>query len=249
MHHPLSAALSDLGLRGMARALDRSIGEPSAEQLSFEERLGLLIDVETCERANYRYAQRLRWAKLGQGASLETLDRKSLALDARTLLQLTDLSFIDKKLNVLIIGPTGVGKSYLACALAQAACKTDHSVRYLRFPRLLEELALADALKKKSQFYKSLGKTKLLVLDDFGIAPLNETQARDLLELMDDRYDKQSTIITSQLPLDHWHQYLGDPTLADAILDRLVHNAFKVTLKGESRRKRNAVQAQEADMR
>ena len=169
-------------------------------------------------------------------------------LDAKTLLQLTSLNFLDHKLNALIVGPTGVGKSYLACALGQATCKADHTVRYLRFPRLLEELALADALKKKSQFYKSLSKTKLLILDDFGIAPLTETQARDMLELMEDRYDKTSTTITSQLPLEHWHQYFGDPTLADAILDRLVHNALKITLKGESRRKLKARAQQEATM-
>jgi DNA replication protein DnaC len=228
--------------------LDRSIAEPAATQLSFEERLGMLIDVEAVERGNYRYAQRLRLAKLGQSASLETLDRSALGLDARTLLQLTSLSFLDHKLNALVIGPTGVGKSYLACALGQAACKADITVRYMRFPRLLEELALAEALKKKSQFYKRLGKTKLLILDDFGIAPLTESQSRDMLELMEDRYDQTSTIITSQLPLEHWHQYLGDPTLADAILDRLVHNALKITLKGESRRKRKAREQQEADM-
>jgi DNA replication protein DnaC len=248
MQHALSQALQDLGLRGMARAYERSHQEPSAAHLSFEERLGLLIDVEHVERQNYRYAQRIRWAKLSQAsASLEELDRKSLGLDGKTMVQLTDLSFIEKKLNVIIAGPTGVGKSYLACALAQAACKADINVRYLRLPRLLEELALAEALKKKSAFYKALSKAKLLVLDDFGLAPLTESQSRDLLEILDDRYDKSSTIVTSQLPVDHWHHHLGEPTLADAILDRLVHNAYKITLKGESKRKRKA-QREEAQM-
>ena len=247
MQHPLSQALSELGLRGMARALDRQ-HDSDHRHLSFEERLGLLIDVETVERQNYRYAQRIRWAKLSQSASVEELDRKSLSLDARSLAQLTTLGFIEQRLNVLIMGPTGVGKSYLACALAQAACKADYSVRYLRFSKWLDELAVAEATKRKSQYYKTVNKAKLLVLDDFGLAPLSESQSRDLLELLDDRYDKQSTIITSQLPLEHWHAYLGDPTLADAILDRIVHNAHKITLKGESKRKQKALIKKEDSM-
>jgi DNA replication protein DnaC len=130
-----------------------------------------------------------------------------------------------------------VGKSYLACALGHLACRHDHSVRYFRIPRLQEELTRASVMQKKSAFFKAMAKTQLLVLDDFGLTPLPDGMQRDLLELLDDRYNRQATLITSQLPIEKWHGYLGDPTLADAILDRLVHNAYRINLKGESMRK------------
>ena len=139
---------------------------------------------------------------------------------------------------MLLTGPTGVGKSYLACALAHQACRHDYSVRYFRVPRLTEELLRAGAQQKKSAFFKLLAKADLLVLDDFGLTPSSDPFKRDLLEIVDDRFDKKSTLITSQMPVEAWHPYLDDPTLADAILDRLVHNAHKVELKGESTRKR-----------
>jgi DNA replication protein DnaC len=151
-----------------------------------------------------------------------------------------DLGWIEQRLNVLICGPTGVGKSYIACALAHAACRQDLSVRYLRLPRLVDELAKAEALQKKSGFFRSLAKVKLLVIDDFGLAPLGDQIKRDLLEILDDRYGKSATIVTSQLPVAKWHAYINEPTLADAILDRLVHNAHKVQLTGDSMRKRRA---------
>jgi len=243
LQHPLNQALLGLGLRGMARALERSQREPSNEHLSFEDRLGLLLDVEQVERQNLRYAQRIRWAKLAQPASTEDLDRSpGRGLDARLMSQLVTLKWIDQRLNVLVIGPTGVGKSYLACALAHAACKADHSVRYIRLPRLLEELALSEATRKKSALFKAYAKVKLLVIDDLGLTPLTDGQSRDFLEIIEDRYDKQSTLITSQLPIEHWHQHFGDPTLADAILDRLVHNAHRIILKGESMRRKKALQ-------
>jgi DNA replication protein DnaC len=139
---------------------------------------------------------------------------------------------------VLITGPTGVGKSYIASALAHQACRQDRSVRYFRMPRLTEDLLRAGAQQKKSAFFKHLAKADLLVLDDFGLAPMSDEIKRDLLEIVDDRFDKKSTLITSQLPIDAWHRHLDDPTLADAILDRLVHNAYKIELKGESMRKK-----------
>lgn len=237
---PLYRGLQDLGLRGMARAF--SAQEKNAHpDLSFGERLALLIDAEQSERRNYRYAQRLRWAKLGQNASLEDLDsRTPRGMDRSLTAQLSTLAFVADKLNVLITGPTGVGKSYLACALGQHACRENVSVRYLRMPRLVEELVRAEALKKKSQLFKHLAKFQLLILDDFGLAPLADDTKRDLLEIIDDRFDKSATIVTSQLPLPQWHDHLADPTLADAILDRLVHNAYKIELKGESMRKKKA---------
>lgn len=237
---PLYQGLQDLGLRGMARTF--AAQETDARRdLSFNERLALLIDAEQSERRNYRYAQRVRWAKLGQSASLEDLDsRAPRGIERSLIAQLGTLQFVTDKLNVLITGPTGVGKSYLACALGQHACRENISVRYLRLPRLVEDLGRAEVLKKKSQLFKHLAKFKLLILDDFGLAPLADETQRDLLEIIDDRFDKTSTIVTSQLPVAKWHEYLDDPTLADAILDRIVHNAYKVELKGESMRKKKA---------
>ena len=144
-------------------------------------------------------------------------------------------------MNVLITGPTRVGKSYLAAALAHAACRADYAVRCFRLPRLIDELARHTALQKRSTFFRQLAKADLLVLDDFGITPLTDSVVRDLLEILDDRYDRRATLITSQLPLDQWHAALGDRTVADAILDRLVHNAYKINLKGDSMRKRKTL--------
>lgn len=242
LSQPLYDTLQDLGLRGMARAFQRQLGQSAVTDLPFDERLGVLLDAERTERANYRYAQRLRWAKLPQAnACLEDIDQRSpRGLDKRLISQLGQLEWIAQHLNVLIVGPTGVGKSYLASALAHHACKHEISVRCIRLPRLMEELARADALRRKSQLLRHYAKAQLLVIDDFGLTPLTDAQQRDLLELVDDRYDKAATMITSQLPIDKWHAYLGDPTIADAILDRLVHSAYRVTLKGESMRAKRA---------
>jgi DNA replication protein DnaC len=169
---------------------------------------------------------------------LEDLDtRTPRGIDPRQLAQVRDLAWIDEHLNVLITGPCGVGKSFIACALAHAACRADHSVRCFRLPRLADELARYRALNNRSSFLKQLAKADLLVLDDFGLAPMSEDVKRDLLEILDDRYDRRSTLITSQLPVDQWHAYLADPTLADAILDRLVHNSYRLALTGASMRK------------
>jgi DNA replication protein DnaC len=235
---PLLQQLKSLKLHGMAAGLEQQLAAPDTRRLGFEERFGLLLQHEAATRANARLTQRLRWAKLPQLASLEDLDtRTPRGLDTAALAQITDLSWIPQHLNVLITGPCGVGKSYLACALAHAACRADYSVRCFRLPRLIDELTRATALQKRSAFFRQLAKADLLVLDDFGLAPLSEQTRRDLLEIFDDRYDKKSSLITSQLPLDQWHGWLGEPTLADAILDRLVHNAYRFHLKGESMRK------------
>lgn len=241
LHHPLIRELHGLRLRGMASALEHQCVTPDIAALTFEDRLGLLIQRERAERESLRLQQRLRIAKLPQAACVEDLDTKiARGLDRSTLATVRSLGWIEEHLNVLITGPTGVGKSYLASAIAHAACRADYTVRCFRLPRLIDDLAKAHAMNNRSGFFRNLAKVDLIVLDDFGLTPMADSTQRDLLEILDDRYAKKSTLITSQLPIDQWHTYLGDPTLADAILDRLVHNSHRLTLTGESMRKRAA---------
>lgn len=236
--HPLIKSLNELRLRGMASAFERQLQLPDVATMTFDDRLALLVEHERVDRKSQRLGQRLRWAKLTQSAALEDLDTKTArGIDRAMLQQVVTLDWIREHLNVLITGPTGVGKSFLACALGHAACRADHSVRCFRLPRLIDELARHATLQTKSAFLKSLAKADLLILDDFGLTPIADSVRRDLLEILDDRYDRRSTLITSQLPVEQWHAYLGDPTLADAILDRLLHNSYRLALTGESMRK------------
>jgi len=239
--HPALDRLRTLRLEGMAKALEDQLQMPDVEDLRFEERLSLLLDREATERNSRRLKTRLRKAKLRQTAFLENIDfRKSRGLDKSLILALASCDWIRDHQNVLVCGATGVGKTFLACALAQKACREGFSALYVRMPRLFQDLALAQADGRYPKSMAQLAKTDVLMLDDFGLVPLGERDRRDLLEILEDRHGLRSTIVTSQLPVESWHEAIGDPTLADAILDRLVHNAHRIQLKGGSIRRLEA---------
>ena len=232
LNHPTLDKLQDLRFTGMAKALTEQMALPDIEELSFEERLGLLVDREVTEREDRRLTTRLRQAKLKQNACIEDIDfKQSRGLDKSLILDLAQCQWIKRHLNLLITGPTGVGKTWVACALAQKACREGFTSLYLRLPRLLQELPIAKGDGTYTRLLTRLAKVDVLILDDWGLSKLIAEQRRDLLEILEDRHDNRSTIVTSQLPLDQWHHIIGDPTLADAILDRLVHNAYKINLK------------------
>ncbi len=239
VHQPLLDQLQELKLTGMRQALQEQLQMPDLEPLSFTDRLGLLVDRERTERANRRLQYRLQKARLQATACPEDLDyRTPRGLDKTLLQHRLGGRWLVEHLNCLITGPTGVGKTWVASALAQQACRLGYSARYVRLSRLLPDLALARADGRYPKLLRDYAKTQLLILDDWGLAPLTAEGRRDLLELLDDRYNRQSTVVTSQLPVAAWHAYLNEPTLADAILDRLVHNAYTLNLTGESMRKR-----------
>ena len=236
--HPTLEKLHDLRLTGMAAALEEQFNTPDLQDLDFHERLGLLVDREASVRHNRRLQLRLKQAQFQQPAVWEDLDFKSArGLDKALMLQLASGQWITQHLNCLITGPTGAGKSYLATALAHKACRDGHTARYLRLPRLLQNLQRAKGDGSYVKQLEQLARFDVLILDDWGLAVLDDTAQRDVLEIVDDRFNRRSTLVTSQLPVAHWHTYLGQATLADAILDRLVHNAYKIELKGESMRK------------
>jgi DNA replication protein DnaC len=241
MQHTLTQ-LRALKLDGMARALEEQATQVAIAALSFEERFAMLLDRELAWRDSRRLERLLRQAKLKHAnACLEDVDhRSSRGIDNRLIATLGTCDWLRQAHNVLLIGATGLGKTWLACALAQNACRQGFSALYLRLPRLFEELRIAHADGSFSRRLNALARADLIVLDDWGLTAPGAPERADLLEILDDRVGVKSTIVTSQLPIDQWHAYLGDPTLADAILDRLVHAAHRIVLKGESMRKKKA---------
>lgn len=236
--HPLFEKLTTLRLLGMLLALKELMNTPDTDRLSFEDRLGLLVDREICARENRQLTSRLKKAKLRQPACIEDVDfRHRRGLDQALFMQLSQCVWVKEHQNVIVIGPTGVGKTYLACALAHKACREGYAALYFRLPRLLQDLALAKGDGRYTGLLKSIARADLLVLDDWGLKGFTTDQQHDLLEVLEDRHGLRSTLITSQLATDHWHELITNATVADAICDRLIHNGHRITLKGESMRK------------
>lgn len=231
--------MNTLKVSGMAEAFREQISQPNHANLSFEDRLGLLLDREILTRESKRIKNLQKRAKLRQAASIENICFKNKrGLDKASVMSLSKCDFIRHHHNLLITGPTGCGKTYLSCAISNQACRLGFKVRYLLLPRFLEEMAMSHADGSYKKLMSQLYKEDLLILDDFGLTPINTTQRHDLFNLIEDRYQLKSTIITSQFPVSKWHDYLGEPTIADAILDRISENARRIELKGESMRKK-----------
>jgi DNA replication protein DnaC len=230
--------LYHMSLNGMADAFKEQLQQPEINELSFEERFALLVDRQWTWKEDRRMKRLLQNAKLKINGCIEDIDYKTpRGLDKSLILRLANCEWIKNAHNVIITGPTGVGKTYLACALANRACRIGHSAFYIRIPKLFQDLAIARGDGSYPKIMKRLTKAKVLVIDDLGLAPMTAPERRDLLEVIEDRHGLESTIISTQIPIEMWHDNIRDPTIADAILDRLVHNAYKINLKGESMRK------------
>jgi DNA replication protein DnaC len=239
--HPTLEQLRQLGLAGMARAFEELAANTRGAELDHAEWLGLLLDREMADRQDRRLMARLRYARLRHNAAVEDVDyRTARGLDRALFQKLAQGNWIKEQQNLIIIGPSGVGKSWLACALGHRACRDNLSVLYQRIPRLFSDLVLARGDGRYARLMRALGGAKLLILDDWGLEPLTTEQRHDMLEIVEDRYGRGATLITSQIPVDRWHDLIGDPTLADAILDRVVHNAHRIQLRGDSLRRKRA---------
>lgn len=237
--------LIDLKLHALARSLREMMEMPPDRQLSFEDKLGLLVDQEWTSRENRRVSRRVQEAKLSvRAAPEEILCDTARGLEHSVLRELSSCQWVRSHHNLLLLGATGVGKSFLASALANAAIRQGFRALFMRVPRLLEQLAIARASADYSAMLARLAKIDVLILDDFLLAPMTDVERRDLLEVLEDRYGKRSTVLTSQLPTKSWHESLGDPTIADAICDRLVHNAHVLTLRGSSMRRQKGLKPQ-----
>ena len=236
--HPLTQRIASLRLPGMLAAFQEQMARHDLDDMPFEDRLALLIDREVVERRSRALQRRLKKAQLRhQDACFEDINlTRPRGLSRSVVLGLGDCSWIRNGANILITGPCGTGKSWIACALAHKACLEGFQAQYLRVPRLLTNLRIAHGEGTIPKLYRDLARLDLLILDDWGLAPVDAARARDLLEILDDRFDRRSVIVTSQLPVPDWHQKIGEPTIADAILDRLVHGAIRFALHGTSMR-------------
>ena len=233
--------LTELGLSAMAEGLADQLATPGPwSELSFEDRLGLLVDKEADARDSRRLRTRLKTAKLRYPAAIEDLDLRSpRGLNRQVMAELATARWVAHHHNVVLTGPTGVGKSWVACALAHSAIRAGHSALYVRAPRLVEDLAVGRADGRYARLLASLARTSLLVIDDFLLTPAPVESCRDLLEVIEDRAARRSTLVVSQLPFEHWHGAMADPTLAEAILDRILASSHRVALKGPSMRRRD----------
>lgn len=241
LNHPTLDKLQKLKLTGMVSALTDQMSISDIDELDFMERLGLLVDREATEREDRRLTSRLRLARFKHNAAMEDIDyRAPRGLDKGLMQSLASCRWVTDHLNILITGPTGVGKTWISCALAQKACRAGYHARYVRFPALLRDLSVAKGDGQYPKLLAALARVDVLLIDDWGLETMNTENRRDLLELLEDRYEARSTVVTSQLPVENWYESVGDPTLADAILDRLVHNAYRIGLKGESMRKKKS---------
>lgn len=240
--HPTLDNLRSLKLHGMVQALESQMQTPDTLELPFDDRLGILVDAEMIRRENSRLQGRLRASQLKQSVCIEDLDfRTTRGLDRSLIATLSTCQWLQLHRNIVIDGPTGSGKSFLASALAQKCCRDGYSVLYQRSTKLFHELSIAKATGRYCKLLSSIAKRDVLVIDDFGLSALNDEQRHDLLEIMEDRYERRSTIVAGQLPVEHWHEAIGDATIADAILDRLIHNSYKIhfTTKKSMREKKS----------
>ncbi|MDD9936044.1 MAG: IS21-like element helper ATPase IstB [Myxococcales bacterium] len=242
--------LGSMRMLGFARALREQLDSDGYDKLCFEERVAMLVDTEHADRESRKLTRRLQQAKLREKACLEDIDYShARKLDKALVRRLATCKWVDKHQNVILTGPTGVGKTYIACALTDQALREGMTALYRRMPRLLHELLLARADGSYAKLLARFAKTDVLVIDDWGIAPLTDQERRDLLEVLEDRHGARSTIVATQLPVDAWHGYIGEPTIADAIMDRLVHNAHRLDLSGTSLRKKRANLTQEPKLK
>src|SRR5881628_2721384 len=248
LNQPTLEKLHAMKLHAMADSFRAQLEDAATSRLSFEERFALLVDQQWLWKENRALARRLRAAHLKERGVIEDIDyQHPRGLDRKLMRTLANSEWVRQNQNILLIGPTGIGKSWLACALAQKACRDGFSVMHKRIAELFRELAVAHVDGSIGRVLLKLSRVDVLVLDDFAMAPLKDSERRDFLEICDDRYQRRSLILTSQMLIAHWHEQIGDPTIADSILDRLVHNAYRIELNGESLRKKRARKPSEED--